>query len=234
MSVNIPSLDELLEAGVHFGHVTSRWHPKMEPFLYGKKGDIHLIDLSQTHKQLEKAAKIAQDLASKGKKILFVGVKPLARNIIEEEAKRCDSPYVVHRWIGGTLTNWSVISGMLKRMSQIEQDKQSGRLAKYTKKEQLIFGEEYEKLEHDIGGIRKLAKAPEAMFLVDAKYDKTALAEARKLKIPVISIVDTNINPKKITHPIPGNDDSLKSMALITRVIADAIIAGQGLDKSKE
>ena len=226
-TITIPSVEELLEAGVHFGHTTSRWHPKMEPFLYGKQGGIHLIDVAQTRIQLEKACEFVSKTAAAGKPVLFVGVKPLARDAVKREAERAESPYVVNRWIGGMLTNWPAISGMLKRAKQIEDDKASGRLAKYTKKEQLLFAEEYENLQMAIGGIRQLSGKPAAVFIVDAKYDKTAVNEANKLQIPIVALVDSNINPNKVAYPIPANDDALKSVSLIAKVIADAVLAGK-------
>ncbi|MBU2575925.1 30S ribosomal protein S2 [Patescibacteria group bacterium] len=225
--VKIPSLEELLEAGVHFGHTTARWHPKMEKFLYGKRGGIHIIDLKKTYDQLKKAALFAAQVAESKKEILFVGVKPLSRSVVKSEAERAESPYVVNRWIGGMLTNWQAIGSMIKRMKKYEDDTTSGRLAKYTKREQLEFTRDYEKLQNEIGGIRAMQSKPGALFVVDIKYDKTALAEARKLKIPVIAITDSNIDPTKIDHSIPGNDDALKAIALITHVIADSVISGK-------
>ena len=193
--VKVPSLEELLEAGSHFGHTTSRWHPKMEKFLYGKKAGIHLIDLAKTQKELTKAISFIKGNITVSKPLLFIGVKPVARGVVKEQAKRSSSPYVINRWIGGMLTNWPAIQSMIKRMKQLEADKASGKLEKYTKYEQLEFVEEYNKLENGIGGIRDLTGKPGAVFIVDAKHDKTALNEALKLKIPVISIVDSNINP---------------------------------------
>jgi small subunit ribosomal protein S2 len=230
--VKLPSIEDLLEAGVHFGHTTSRWHPKMEQYLYGKRGGIHLIDLAKSRESLEKAVKEVSSLSGQGKSILFVGVKPLARKAVKENAERSESPFMVNRWIGGTLTNWQAIESMLKRMKKYEEDKQSGRLAKYTKREQLEFGDDYEKLTSAIGGIRDVKGKPGAVFIVDTKYDKTALAEARKLKIPVVAFVDSNTDPTKIDYPIPANDDALKAIELITKIIADAVIAGK--EKPKE
>jgi small subunit ribosomal protein S2 len=222
--VKIPSMEELLEAGVHFGHTTSRWHPKMEKFLYGKKAGIHLIDLEKTQKEIKKVVGFIKGNITPTKPLLFIGVKPVARAVVKAEADRCESPYVVNRWIGGMLTNWPAIQGMIKRMKQLESDKASGKLEKYTKYEQLEFVEEYNKLENGIGGIRDLTGKPGAVFIIDAKHDKTALNEAVKLNIPVISIADSNINPGKVTYPIPANDDALKSISLITKVIADAVL----------
>ncbi len=229
--VSIPTIQELLESGVHFGHTTSKWHPKMEKFLFGRKGNIHIIDLKKTQDSLEKAAKFASQISASGKSILFVGVKPIAKNMVKSEAERSESAFMVNRWIGGTLTNWQAISSMLKRVKKYEEDKASGRLSKYTKREQLEFEQEYNNLIQDIGGIRFLKGKPGAMFIVDAKYDKTALSEAIKLEIPVISIADSNVDPTDIEYPIPGNDDAFKSISLITRVIADAVIAGKNKEK---
>jgi len=226
--VNIPSLESLLEAGVHFGHTTARWHPKMEKFLYGKRGGIHIIDLKHTQDQLKKAVLFVSQIVQSKKEILFVGVKPISKSVIKLEADRSESPFVVNRWIGGMLTNVQAIGSMIKRMKKYEEDKLSGRLAKYTKREQLEFTRDYEKLQNDIGGIRQMKSKPGAMFIVDVKYDKTALAEAKKLHIPVIAITDSNIDATKIDYPIPGNDDALKAVGLITHVIADAVIAGRG------
>lgn len=232
--VTIPSIDALLEAGAHYGHTTSRWHPKAKAFLFGKRGEIHVIDVAKTRDALKKATDFVAGLAKEGKPVLFVGVKPLARKIVKEQADRAESPYVVNRWIGGMLTNWAAISNMQKRMKKYEDDKASGRLAKYTKYEQLEFSQEYDKLNQDIGGIRGLTSGkPGAVFIVDTKYDKTALAEARKLKVPVIALSDSNVDPTKITHPIPANDDALKSIELITSLIADAVLAGKSKIKTE-
>ncbi|OJI06252.1 30S ribosomal protein S2 [bacterium CG10_46_32] len=232
--VTIPSIEALLEAGAHYGHTTQRWHPKAKPFLFGKRGEIHVIDVAKTRDALTRIATFVSKIAAEGKPILFVGVKPLARKIVVAAAERAQSPYVVNRWIGGMLTNWAAISNMQKRMKKFEDDTASRRLAKYTKREQLEFTEEYDKLNKDIGGIRSLTSGtPGAVFIVDSKYDKTALAEARKLKVPVIALADSNVDPSKITYPIPANDDSLKSVELITNVIADAVLAGKGKTKSE-
>lgn len=232
--VLIPSIEALLEAGAHYGHTTARWHPKAKPFLFGKRGEIHVIDVAKTRDMLAEAASFVAKLASEGNPVLFVGVKPLARKIVRAQAERCESPYVVNRWIGGMLTNWAAISNMQKRMKRYEDDKASGRLAKYTKYEQLEFLQEYDKLNQDIGGIRSLTSGkPGAVFIVDPKYDKTALAEARKLKVPVIALSDSNVDPSKITYPIPANDDALKSIELITKVVADAVLAGKEKAKTE-
>lgn len=225
--VKLPSLEEMLEAGVHFGHTTSRWHPRMEAFLFGKRGGIHIIDLAKTLSKLAEAVSAVEKVTLSGKAVLFVGVKPLVRAVVVEEAQRSGSPYMVNRWIGGTLTNWQAVAGMIKRMKQLEDDQASGKLDKYTKKEQLDFGKEREDLKEVVGGLRDLRGVPGLIFVLDAKYDKTAIAEANKLKIPVAAICDSNINPDKITYPIPANDDALKSVTLISRVIADAVLAGK-------
>ncbi len=216
-----------MEAGAHFGHTTSRWHPKMKPFLYGKRGGIHLIDLTRTREKLAQAAAFAEQAAKSGKAILFVGVKPIARANVAEAAKRSGSPYVVNRWIGGSLTNWPAVNNMIKRMKQIEDDGRTGKLEKYTKKEQLMFSKDLEKLLQNVGGLRDFKGTAGAVFVVDAKYDKTAVAEANKLGIPVIGIVDSNINIKRVQYPIPANDDAVKSISLVVKVIADAVVAGK-------
>lgn len=221
--VRIPSIEELLEAGVHFGHTTSRWHPKMEKFLFGKRGEIHIIDLKKTLDQLKEVIEFITQILKAKKQLLFVGVKPIARSVVKAEAERSLSPYIVNRWIGGTLTNWQAISSMLKRIKKYEDDESSGRLAKYTKHEQLEFKEDYDKLISDIGGIRSMKGKPGAVFIVDPKHDKTAFAEAKKLSIPVIAISDSNTDPRNIDYPIPGNDDGLKSISIITRLMADIV-----------
>lgn len=225
--VKIPSLEEMMEAGIHFGHTTGRWHPKMKPFLFGKRGGIHIIDLARTQEQLAKVVEFVEKIAASGRTVLFVGVKPLAKEAVKAEAMRSNSPFVVNRWIGGTLTNWPAIGGMVKRMKQIEDDAATGKLEKYTKKEQLDFSVERNDLENMVGGLRDFRGTPGALFVADAKYDKTAISEAVKLGVPVISLVDSNINITNITYPIPANDDALKSISLIAKVIADAVLAGK-------
>lgn len=225
--VAIPSLEEMLEAGVHFGHTTTRWHPKMEPFLFGSRNGVHIIDLAKTREKLAQAAAFIERTAFEGKLVLFVGVKSLAQAVVRAEAERAGSPFAVNRWIGGSLTNWPAVGGMVKHLKQLEDDESSGRLAKYTKKEQLEFARERERLEEAVGGLRNFSGKAGALFVVDVKYDKTAVAEAIKKGIPVAAIADSNINPTKITYPIPGNDDALKSITLITKVIADAVISGK-------
>jgi len=197
----------------------------MEKFLYGKKAEIHIIDLKKTIDQIKKAVEFVEQIVKAKKQILFVGVKPIARTMVKSEAERSSSPYIVNRWIGGMLTNWQAISSMMKRIKKYEDDDSSGRLAKYTKREQIEFKEEYDRLISGIGGIRQMKGKPGAVFIVAPKYDKTALSEAKKLRIPIIAIADSNTNPLDIDYPIPGNDDGLKSITIITRVMADAIIA---------
>lgn len=227
MTKNIPSIEELMEAGVHFGHTTSRWHPKMEPFLYGKRGQIHIIDLAKTREKLEQATKFVSKMSKEGKNILWIGIKPLGRGIVKTAAQECGSPYSVNKWIGGTLTNWHAIFGMIKRMKQLEDDKAAGKLAKYTKKEQLDFTKEQKKLEDSVGGLRALTGLPDAIFMIDIMHDKTALREAKKKNIPVVAIVDSNVNPGNVDYPIPANDDAIKSISLITKVIAEAVKEGK-------
>ncbi len=226
-NITVPSIEEMLEAGVHFGHTTSKWHPKMEPFLYGKRGEIHIIDLAKTREKLGEALKFLKNSAKEGKTVLFVGVKPLLRQAVKAEADRAESPYAVNRWLGGTLTNWNAVLGMIKRMKELEGDRESGRLEKYTKKEQLLFTEEIARLEGMVGGLRLLNKLPDIIYLVDIMYDRTALREAARTKIPVVAIVDSNVNPGKVQYPIPANDDALKSVSLITKAVADSVLEGK-------
>lgn len=233
-NITAPSIEEMLEAGVHFGHTTSRWHPKMRPFLYGQRGEIHIIDLAKTREKLEEALAFLRKIASEGKTVLFVGVKPLVRETVKNEATRAQSPFAVNRWLGGTLTNWSAVFGMIKRMKELEGDRESGRLEKYTKKEQLLFGEEIERLEEMVGGLRLLNKLPDALFMVDIMYDRTALREANRVRVPVVAICDSNVNPAKAQYPIPANDDALKSVTLITQSAANAILAGKEEMRAKQ
>ena len=227
MSKNIPSIEELMEAGVHFGHTVSRWHPKMGPFLYGKRGSVHIIDLVKTTEKLKQAADFAKEQAKQGKVILFVGIKPVARKIVKQAAEQCGMPYVVNKWIGGTITNFNAVLGMVKRMKQIEEDKAAGKLEKYTKKEQLDLENERIKLENSVGGLRNLTKLPDVMFMIDIVHDKTALREAQKKSIPVVAITDSNVNPNNVACFIPANDDAIKSISLITKIICEAVEEGK-------
>jgi len=227
------TLQDLLQAGVHFGHQTHRWNPKMKKFIFTERNGIYIIDLQKTKKNLDQAVELARRTVAGGKKVLFVGTKKQAKPIIEEEAKRCRMPYVTERWLGGMLTNYQTIRKSLKRLEELEtllegvdpdapvDEAEHG----FTKKEILGFTREHFKLNRALGGIREMGNAlPGAIFVIDTKKEYIAVNEARKLEIPVIAIVDTNVDPEPIDYPIPGNDDAIRSIRLITGAIADAAI----------
>jgi small subunit ribosomal protein S2 len=225
--LNIPTLKELLAAGAHFGQRTSRWHPKMKPFIFGKSKSVHIINLEKTREQLAKAAEFALNLSRRGGTILFVGTKRHARVPIEEAAKRAGMPYVTGRWLGGLFTNFNTVLDLLRKLERLESDQAHGKFAKYTKREQLDVQRKIDKLEGTIGGIKQVRRLPDAIFLVDVNIDKIAVNEATRREIPIIGIVDSNSNPTRIAHPIPANDDAIKTIALISNVIADAILEGK-------
>ncbi|AEN71960.1 ribosomal protein S2 [Rhodothermus marinus SG0.5JP17-172] len=220
------SIEELLKAGAHFGHLTSRWNPKMRPFIFMERNGIHIIDLVQTQQLLDRAAEAAARFARQGKKILFVGTKKQARDIVRKYAEACGQPYVVERWLGGTLTNFQTIRQSIRRMEELARMEEEGILDQLKKKERLMKRREREKLERTLGGIAQMAKLPGALFIVDVVREHIAVSEARKLGIPIIAIVDTNADPELIDYPIPANDDAVRSIELITSVIANAIIEG--------
>ncbi len=225
---HMPTLIEMLQAGVHFGHKTSKRYPKMESNIFGVRNGIHILDLEKTQKALLEVAAHCQELAKKNGVILFVGTKSQAKEIVKTAAERAGMPYVTTRWIGGTLTNFTVISRMIKKFKKLKSEQASGELEKYTKKEQLEITREIEEMNELLGGIESLTKKPDAVYIVDIKKERTALREARKSRVPVIAPCDTNCNPELVDHCIPANDDARKSIELITNVIADAIIAGKG------
>ena len=218
---------EMLEAGVHFGHQTRYWNPKMAPFIFGHRNKIHIINLEKTMVMYLEAAKFVRQLASQKKTILFVGTKRQAREIIREEAERCSTPYVDHRWLGGMLTNFKTVRQSIKRLKDMEASVEDGSVEKLSKKEALGFQRELEKLQRSLGGIKGLDSLPDALFIVDVGYQKGAVAEAGKLGIPVIGIVDSNNSPVGVTHVIPGNDDSSRAIRLYARGMADSILEGR-------
>ena len=220
------SMREMLEAGVHFGHQTRFWNPKMAPFIFGHRNKIHIINLEKTLPMFEEAAKFVRQLTANGGTVLMVGTKRTSRDIVSQEADRAGVPYVEQRWLGGMLTNFKTVKTSIKRLKDMQAQKEAG-LESMSKKEQLTFTREIEKLEKDIGGIQDMAALPDAIFLVDVGYHKIAVSEAKKLGIPMIGIVDTNHSPEGIDYVIPGNDDSAKAVALYARGIADAIIEGR-------
>src|SRR3989344_3949543 len=220
-------LRAMLQAGVHFGHRTSRWSPNMEPYIHGVKGSVHVINLESTLEKLEAAEAFVEDLARSGKVLLFVGTKPSAKNIVETEAKRCGVPHVTNRWLGGTLTNFPVIASRLKYFLDLEEKRCTGELAKYPKHEQIQFEKLLKDLEVKFGGIKGLQKPPDALFVVDITSDHTAVREAKRIHVPVVALVDTNANPLLVTHPIPANDDAVSSVHFIVQRITDAVLRGK-------
>ena len=220
------SMREMLEAGVHFGHQTRFWNPKMAPFIFGHRNKIHIINLEQSLPMFQDAAKFARQLSANRGTILMVGTKRQAREIVAAEARRAGVPFVDQRWLGGMLTNFKTVKTSIKRLKDMKAQLETG-LDAMSKKEQLMFNRELEKLEKDIGGIQDMATLPDAIFVIDVGYHKIAIAEAKKLGIPLIGVVDTNHSPEGIDYVIPGNDDSSKAVTLYARGIADAILEGR-------
>jgi small subunit ribosomal protein S2 len=217
---------EMLEAGVHFGHQTRFWNPKMSPFIFGHRNKIHIINLEKTLPMFEEATKFAKQLAANRGTILMVGTKRQARELVAAEAQRCGMPYVDQRWLGGMLTNFKTVKTSIKRLKDMKAQQEAG-LESMSKKEQLMFQREINKLEKDIGGIQDMNTLPDALFVVDVGFHKIAVAEAQKLGIPIIGVVDSNHSPEGIDYVIPGNDDSAKAVTLYVRGMADAILEGK-------
>lgn len=221
--LSVPTLEEMVKAGVHFGHRVSRWHPKMAPFIFGQKETVHIIDLDKTQEKLEEALEFIKRIVKAGGVILFVGTKVAARQVVEEIAKETEMPYVSERWLGGTITNFVVISKRLKYFRDLEAKVKSGELKKYTKKEQHDFRLALQKLERHFGGIKNLERLPEAVFVFDSWENKLALKEARMRHIPTIALCDTNIDPSIASYPIPANDDAITSLKLIAQSVIKVI-----------
>ncbi|MFA5520331.1 MAG: 30S ribosomal protein S2 [Castellaniella sp.] len=218
---------EMLEAGVHFGHQTRFWNPKMAPYIFGSRNKIHIVNLEHTVARFLEAAQFARQMAARGGTILFVGTKRAAREIVAAEAQRCGMPYVDNRWLGGMMTNFKTVKTSIKRLKDMEAQQEAGGLELMSKKEGLMFERELAKLNKSIGGIKDMARLPDALFVIDVGYHKIAVAEARTLGIPVVAVVDTNHSPDGIEQVIPGNDDSAKAIALYARGIADAVLEGR-------
>jgi small subunit ribosomal protein S2 len=227
--VSVVSMRELLEAGVHFGHQTRRWNPKMRRFLFTERGGIYIIDLQQTLSLLEQAHAFARNIAERGGSVLFVGTKKQAQDSVAEQAKRVGMPYVNHRWLGGLLTNWRTISERLERLHELRRRKDEGQLDLLPPKERIAMEGELEKLEANLGGVADMKRLPDAVFVVDLKKEQLAIREARRLGLPVIGLVDTNCDPDDADYVIPGNDDAIRSCGLIVKVLADGIAAGKSL-----
>jgi len=218
---------ELLEAGVHFGHQTRRWNPKMRRFIFTERGGIYIIDLQQTLQLVEEAHDFARNLAERGGSILFVGTKKQSQDAVAEQAKRVGMPYVNHRWLGGLLTNWRTIANRIERLHDLRRLKEEGQLDLLPAKERIAMLAELEKLDANLGGVADMRKQPDAVFIVDLRKEQLAVREARRLGLPIVALVDTNCDPDEADYVIPGNDDAIRSCSLIVRAIADGIAAGQ-------
>ena len=224
---NVVSMKQLLEAGVHFGHQTRRWNPKMAEYIFTERNGIYIIDLQKTVKKLDEAYKFVHDVAADGGEIIFVGTKKQAQESIKEEAERCGMPYVNARWLGGMLTNFKTIRGRVARLAQLKAMAEDGTFDMLPKKEVAGLELEIEKLEKYLGGVKEMKKLPGALFIVDTRKERNAIAEAHKLGIPVVAIADTNCDPDEIDYPIPGNDDAIRAIKLIASVMANAMLEGK-------
>lgn len=230
----IVPLEDLLEAGCHFGHQARRWHPKMTKYIWAERDGVHIVDLAKTQAMLSDACQMVSELVANGKLVVFLGTKRQASSVIEEEATRAGMPFVAKRWLGGTFTNWKQLKKSIDRLKDLEAKRAGGELDRYTKKERVVIDREIERLERTIGGLRNLGILPGALFIIDIKREEAAVNEARKMEIPVIAIVDTNCDPSNIDIVIPANDDAIRSIQLITRKIADAVIEGKKVGSKEQ
>ncbi len=231
----VVSMKQLLEAGVHFGHQTRRWNPKMARFIFTERNGIYIIDLQKTVQKIEEAYGFLRDVAASGQSILFVGTKKQAQNAIRDEAIRCNMCYVNERWLGGMLTNFRTIQTRIARLKELEAMFEDGTVAQYTKKEAILLKRELDKLEKNLGGIKDMKKLPGAIFVIDSKKEEIAIAEARKLNIPVVATVDTNCDPDLVDFPIPANDDAIRAVKILAAKMADAVLEGrQGQQEADE
>ena len=220
------SIEQMLKAGVHFGHQTRFWNPKMDPFIFGNRNKVHIINLEKTLEHLKPSVEFCKQLAAANNRILFVGTKRAASKVIKSEAERCDMPYVNYRWLGGMLTNYKTVRASIRRLEILKTQEEEGKFNDLTKKEVLGIKREMEKLERSIGGIKNMGGLPEALFIIDVNNEKIAVAEARKMGIPIIGLVDTNSDPDSVDYVIPGNDDAIRSVSLIARIISNACLDG--------
>lgn len=223
----IPSLLELLKAGVHFGHKVSRRHPKMNPYIFGARGGINLINLELTQQKLQEALEFVFNLGKEGKILLMIGTKKQASPLIKKYATECNLPYVDKKWLGGTFTNFAEIRRLTRKFLDLKDKQVRGELSKYTKKEQTKFAKEIAGMEESIGGFATLSRLPDAVFIIDIKYENTALVEANRKKVPVVAVCDTNVDPSKVKYPIPGNDDAGKAIEMMVRLVAEAYKEGK-------
>ncbi len=225
--MSVVSMRELLEAGVHFGHQTRRWNPKMRRFIFTERGGIYIIDLQQTAELLEEAYAFVRNLAERGGSVLFVGTKKQSQTAVEEQAKRVGMPFVSHRWLGGLLTNWRTISNRIDRLHELRRLKEEGQLELLPAKERISMEGELEKLDENLGGVADMKRQPDAVFIVDLRKEQLAVREARRLGLPIVALVDTNCDPDEADYVIPGNDDAIRACDLVVKVIADGIEAGR-------
>ena len=228
MAVEI-TMKELLEAGVHFGHQTRRWNPKMKEYIFGERNGIHIIDLQKTLKMFREASKFVSEISSHGRTVLFVGTKRQAQEAVSEEAKKCGAYFVNHRWLGGTLTNWSTLQKSIKRLKLLKAMSEDGRMAELSKKEKARLEREMKHLYQNLEGIENMAQLPDAMFVIDSNAEEIAVKEARRMGVPVVSVVDTNCDPDVVDWIIPGNDDALRAIRLFTSKISESVLEGHNL-----
>lgn len=225
--MNYPSILDMLQAGVHFGHQVSRWHPKMKPFIFGDRNRVHIINLEETEKQLKAILPQVKQMAAEGKTILFVTTKPQARELVKAAAEECGMPFLVDRWLGGMLTNFPEMRKLIKNYVATKAKLMAGELGNYTKKEQLEIAREITKQDSYLGGLATLDRMPDALFIPSVQREKTAVVEANKMNVPIIGLCDTNANPAKVAYPIPANDDAVKSLTLMVNLVASAIKEGR-------
>ncbi len=230
----MPTLVELLEAGVHFGHQTSKRYPKTQPYIFGIRNGIHIINLEKTVKKMQEALEFIKEISAKNGVILFLGTKKQAKNVVEKAAQEVNMPYITERWLGGTFTNLSVITRNAKKLKKMEEEMEKGGFKKYTKKEQLKFEKEIEKLKKLFNGLRELNKLPDAIFVVGIDKEETAKKEAVKKNVPIVAVIDTNTKPQNVAHPIPANDDGIKSIKMIVNLVVEAIKEGKMQNNEKQ
>lgn len=227
MSYKIPSTEEMLEAGVHFGHPVSKWHPKAESYIYTAKNGVHIINLAKTTESLEKILKKISEVIANGDEIMFVSTKKQSKEITKKAAEKCGMPYVTERWLGGTFTNFGTLLKSIKKLNKLESDKLTGEFDKYTKKEVVVLNRLIEKLNRNLSGIKNIKRLPSMVFVTDLKMQETTILEAKTKKISIIGICDTNVNPELVDYVIPANDDAIKSLDLIINAVADAVLDGK-------
>lgn len=232
--MKIPSIEEMLQAGLHFGHSVSRWHPKMKDFIFTTRNQVHVIDLDKTQEQLKQVLEDVKNMAAEGKKILFVSTKPQAREIVKNAAVSCEMPYLVERWIGGMLTNFNEIKKLIRKFNTMTEKKAKGELGNYTKKEQLEISRELEKQGKTLTGLSALNRIPDIIFVPSVQKEKTAITEANRLNIPIVGVCDTNANPNKVDYVIAANDDAVKSIEMIVNLVAGAVKEGNEIFAEKE